>query len=108
NVVASFENVPAVENDLRRTVGHVVAVAVGDEEQVRRGTDPDAAEAELDAGDVGDLVMEDFASIKMAVAVFVLEDKDAILARFAVSLPLGIGVVLRDPEPAAVVDGEGD
>ena len=42
---------PAVEQDLRRAVGLVVAVRVGNEQQVRRRADPDAAEADLEAAD---------------------------------------------------------
>ena len=57
--------------------------AVGDEEQVRRGADPDAAEADLDAGEVGPLVPEDGPLVEPAVAVGVLEDQDAVPARRA-------------------------
>ena len=90
-----------------RAVGPVVAVAVGDEEQVGRGADPDAAEAQLDAGEVGPLVAEDRAAVEPAVAVGVLEDQDAVLALRAAQ-PDRVRVVLDDPEPPRRVDGEGD
>ena len=73
-------DVPAVELDDRRAVGPVVAVAVGEEQQVRRGADPDPAEPQLDAGEVGALVVKDGPAVEAAVAVGVLEDQDAILA----------------------------
>ena len=98
---------PAVELDDRRAVGAIVAVAVGDEEQVRRRADPDAAEAQLDAGEVGPLVVEDRPAVEPAVAVGVLEDQDAVLA-VRTAQPDRIGVILDDPEPSLVVDGHGD
>ena len=67
-----------VEHDLGRAVGHVVAVAVGDEQQLRRAEQPDAAEAELDAGEPLHVVGEDRAPVEPAVAVGVLEDQDAV------------------------------
>ena len=71
---------PAVEQDLRRTVGPVVAVSVGNEQQVRGRADPDAAEADLEAADQVQLLGEDLARVEPAVAVGVLEDQDAVLA----------------------------
>ena len=71
---------PAVEQDLGRAVGPVVAVAVGDEQKMRGRADPDAAEADLQAADQVQLVGEDLARVEPAVAVGVLEDQDAVLA----------------------------
>ena len=91
-------DVPAVELDDRRAVGPVVAVAVGEEEQVGRGADPDAAEAQLDAGEVGPFIVEDRPAVEPAVAVGVLEDQDAVLAA-RTAQPDRVRVVLDDPEP---------
>ncbi len=44
----------------------------------------------------------------MSGALFVLEDEDAIAALFALGQPVGIGVRLDHPEPAAIVGGHGD
>ncbi len=93
-------DVPAVELDDRRSVGPVVAVAVGEEEQVGRRADPDAAGPQLDAGVVRPLVVEDGAAVEAAVAVGVLEDQDAVLA-VRPAQPDRIRRVLDDPEPAA-------
>ena len=99
----------AVEHDLGRAVGHVVAVAVGDEQELRRAHQPDAAEAELDAREHLDVVGEDGALVEPAVAVGVLEDQDAVAeAEVELRGQLGVGVVLRDPEPPARVPGHGD
>ena len=70
---------PAVEQDLGRAVGPVVAVLVGDEQEVRGRADPDAAEADLQAADQVQLIGEDLARVEPAVAVGVLEDQDAVL-----------------------------
>ena len=43
----------------------------------------------------------------MAGSLAVLEDEDAVVA-LAVGHPVGIGVRLDDPEPAAVVERHGD
>ncbi len=71
-------DVPAVEHHHRRTVGLVVGVRVGNEQQIGRGRDPDAAEAELDAGVVEAVVEEDRLLVELPVAVLVFEDRDAI------------------------------
>src|SRR5207253_9197814 len=88
--------------------GNMVAAAVGNEEQVRRGTDPDAAKADFQSGDVGKPVVEDLARVEMAVAVGVFENEDAVVARSAVGLPVRIGQALGDPEPATIVKREAD
>ena len=44
----------------------------------------------------------------MPRALLVLEDEDAVVAVLAVGNPVGIGMRLGDPEPAAVVEGHGD
>ena len=99
--------IPAVELDNRLTVGPVIAVAIRDEEQVGRRADPDAAEAELDPGEVGPLVEKDRPPIEPAVVVGVFKDQDAVLALRS-SEPDRIGIILDHPEPSPVIDGHGD
>ena len=50
-VVVLHGDAESVEHDLGGAVGHVVAVAVGDEQQPGRAEQPGAAEAELDAAE---------------------------------------------------------
>ena len=73
---------PAVEQDLGRAVGTVVAILVGNEIEFRSRTDPDSAEADLEAADQVQVIGEDLAGIEAAVSVGVFEDEDAI-ARLA-------------------------
>jgi hypothetical protein len=72
--------VPAVEDDFGRTGRPVLPGPHRDEQQVRRGAQPDAAEPDGDAGQVRPLVPEDGPLVEVAVAVGVLEDQDAVAA----------------------------
>ncbi len=97
----------AVEEDLGRPVGNVVAVGVGDEEEVGCGADPDAAMAEFEAADEIQILGEDLAGLEGAVAVGIGEDDEAVEA-LALGTARGIAVGLRDPEATPFVDGERD
>ena len=94
-----------VQQDLRLAVGNVVAVSVRDEVEVRRRHDPRAAEPDLDAGDVVELVIEDRSLVEPPVAVGVLENQNPVTRLGGV-----VRVVVRfgDPESASVVDAEPD
>ena len=98
---------PAVEQDLRLAVGHVVAVAIGNEQQVRRRADPHAAEADFQAAHQVQPLGEHRALVELAVAVGVFEDQDAVAA-LALRRADRILVRLGDPQPAAVVDRHRD
>ena len=108
--VESFVGVlpaPAVEEHPRLAVGDVVAIGVGDEEEVGGRTDPHAAEADREAADEVQAVFEDLAGIEPMVAVGVLEDQDPVAGLFRRdSLRIGIG--LGDPQPPAVVEAHRD
>ncbi len=107
DVVLGLE-VPAVQHHARRP-GRLVAVRLeGNVNQVRRRAEPDAAEADRDAGQVRGVVGEDFARVEMAGPLAILEDEDAVVSVRAVGLPVGVIVRLGDPEAAAVVGGHGD
>jgi hypothetical protein len=71
---------PAVEEPDWLAVWLVVGVFVGNEEEIRRGTDPDAAEAEFQAADEVEAFVEDGAFVERAVEVGVFEDEDAVAA----------------------------
>ena len=96
---------PPVEHDLRFAVRHVVAVPVGNEEQVRRLAHPHPAEPDLEAAHEAQLVVKDLSRVVLPVAVGVLEDEDRVppgrLERTAWAF---VAEVLRHPDPAAVVD----
>ena len=59
---------------------------IGDEQQVRRRADPDAAEADLQAADQVQPFDEDGPLVELAVAVGVLEDQDAVACLLAFGL----------------------
>src|SRR5690606_7845927 len=50
-VIINIRHIESVENDLRRTVGLVVEIAVREEEQSRRAHGPDSPVSNLDAGE---------------------------------------------------------
>ena len=68
----------AVEHDLGRTVGDVVAIAVGNEQQLRRTEQPGAAKPELHAAEPLNVVGEDRALVGTAIAIGVFENHDAV------------------------------
>ena len=91
-----------VQHDLRRAGGLVADHR--DEDQVRRAHGPDAAEAALDAREHLDLVREHGSLIELPVVVGVLEDDDPVAeVEVEALLAVGVGVVLGDPETAALV-----
>ena len=100
---------PAGQQDLRVVhVGHVVAVAVGEVEEVGRRADEDAVEADRQRRRERDAFGEDLLAIGLTVAVRVFEDQDAAVARARETAAAGLVVaVLGDPHAAAVVPGEG-
>ena len=95
----------AVEDDLV-AVGHVVAVGVLDEHQIRLLRHVGAAVAEFEAGGQVQAACEDRVVIGAAVAVPVLEDDDLVV-RFLVRQALRIGRHGRHPEPALGVECHG-
>ena len=119
--------VPAVEENLRITGGlRAVPVLHGHEHQVRGRANPHAAETDFKTADQVQLLHEDGAPVELAVAIRVFEDEDAVIAaqdvgelfrrRLAIggdgrgrhALAFRIRHALGDPEPPAIIDGEGD
>ena len=99
----------AVEHHPRRSVGNVVAVAIGHEEQSWWAHQPHAAEPDLHARQLLEVVEKHLSFVGLAVAVAVGEDEHPV-AEPGVHLDrtFGIGVVFRNPEPAAGIPGHGD
>ena len=95
---------PTIKQHLRRPVGHVVVIFIGNEEQIRRSADPDAAESNLESAHKIQFVRKHFLRLEHAVTVLVLEDHDTVLPLpfpLAVRISIGLGY----PESAALVDG---
>ena len=108
-VVVVLGDGEAVEHHLRRPVGPVVAVSIGQEQQLRRAEQPDPAPADFNAGEHLHVFGEHRARLRPAVPVAVLEDDHAVLEAEVEALgAFGVGVVFRHPHPAARVPGEGD
>ncbi len=91
-----------------RHVGLVVAVAIGDEQQVRRRPEEQPIEPHGDRRRKRNALEEHLAAVGHAVAVRVLENDDAAVAGVGEALRAGLVVaVLGHPQPPAVVPAEG-
>ena len=69
---------PAVEQHLRRAVRFVVAVFVGNEQQLGRRADPHAAETDFEPADQVELFGEHGPFVELSVAVDVFENEDPV------------------------------
>ena len=98
---------PAVEQDRGLSVGDVVAVGVGDEKEIGRRAHPDAAKPHRQTTDEVEPLLEDLPGVEHVVTVGVLEDEDPVAGVFVCDLPR-VGITLRHPEPAAVVEAHRD
>ena len=79
--LVAVPDAPAGEQDLGVVhVGHVVAVAVGEEEQVGRCADEDTVEADRQRRGKRDALREDLDAVGLTVAIRILQDQDAALA----------------------------
>ena len=103
----AFKSQPS-STTLRRPGGFVLAGVDGDEQQVRRGAEPDAAEADGDARQVRALVAEDLAGSKWPSPLVSSKMRMRSRALLAFGQPVADRSALDDPEPAAIVDGHGD
>lgn len=97
----------AIEQDLRFAVRFVVAIFVGDEEEVRSRTDPDAAETDFEPADEIQAFGEDFAGFKFTVAIGVFEN-DELIEPLPFGLADRIAVGFGHPDAAALIESHGD
>ena len=98
---------PAVEQHLRRAVGAVVAVGIGNEQQLRRCADPDAAEAHSNpltrfSFSANTVRLSNWPSPSASSKIRIRSWASA--SGSAARIAVGLG----DPQPAAIVDGHGD
>ena len=93
-----------VEQHLRRTIGHVVAVGIGDEQQPRNGRHKNAAEPVLNRAVVHALVEKHRLLVERAIVVGVLQNEDAILPLLRIGgQPLRIRPAFDYPQPPAII-----
>ena len=98
---------PAVEQLYRRAIRLVVAVSIGNEQQIRRRPDPHSAEADFQAADQIELFGEHGPLVEPPVEIGVFKDQDAVAA-FSLRRANRVFIRLGDPHSAAIVDGHGD
>ncbi len=77
--------VPAIEHDDRFTVGHVVLVSIGNEQQVRRVQNPDTAMPDFHTRQTPALIPEDRAFVEAAVTVDIFQNHNTVTHAIVVS-----------------------
>ena len=109
DVVPHSGIVPAVEHDDGFAVRLVVSVFVRDEQQVGRVEHPDSAVTDLDTGEPTSLVPENRSLVELTVVIFIFEDDDPVTKPIVeVALPLGVRIILGDPQSPARVRRQSD
>ena len=100
---------PAGQADLDiLDIGLVIAVAVGNVEQVRRRAEPETIKTYRYRRREGDALEEDLTGIEHPIFVGVLQDQDAAVARVREPASPGLVVtILRDPHPPPRIPAEG-
>lgn len=99
---------PAVEKNFGFGVGNVVAISVGNENEIWGSAEVDPAVSDGNAGGEGDLVVEEFFGVEDAIAIGVLKNLDATELFVFVGAPVDVVVVFHDPDAAFGVEREGD
>ena len=89
-------------------VGLVVAVRVLEKKQARRLRNDNSAAGESDAGRDVQLVRENRELVRLAIAIRVLADLDAVIAHAVRRDAMRIVARLANPEPPALVPRKGD
>ena len=108
-VVTNRICVEPVKQNLRRSVGNVIAIRIRNEHQLRWCHHIDTAKANFDAGHLHALVPEDGSLVEDAVVVCVFQNQNSITQlRIEVQLTFGVGIVFNNPQPATFIDGESD
>lgn len=97
----------AIEQNLRRAVGFVVAIGIGDEEELGSTRGEDTAVTDFESGDEVEIVSEDLVGFEGSIVVLVLKDNEAVFA-FAFFLSTWVGVGFGHPDAATGIKGEGD
>ena len=99
---------PAVEKYFGFGVGNIVAISVGNENEIGRRAEVDPAVSDGNSGGEGDFVVEEFFGIEDSVAVGVLKNLNATELFVFVGAPVDVVVVFHDPDAAFGIESEGD
>ena len=98
---------PPIEENLGRPRRFVLAVFDGHEHEIGSGADPYAAKTNLESAHEIEVIHEDGFLVEMPVSLGVFEYQDAIVG-ILLRPAQGIRIRLGYPEPAAIVEAEGD
>ncbi len=99
----------AIEHHNWGAIRLVVSITIRDEDQLRRGHQPDAATANCDAGQHLHVVGKDRPFVEPAIVIRVFQNQHAITqAQVKFEIAIGVSVVLGNPQPAARIPGHGN
>ena len=108
-VVVRLGHGEAVEHDFGFAIGDVIAIAIWNEEHLRRAHEPHAATTDFDAGEHLHVVCENFARLGDTVPVLVFENDHAVLQSEVEALrTLGVGVVFCHPHAPLCIPSHAD
>ena len=88
------------------SVGNIVAVGIGDKRQFRGIGQPYTAVSYCNPAQITSAAPKHFPPIKSTVVVDIFENQNAI--RSSILPPLGVRIILDNPQPAAIVKVKGD
>ena len=91
---------PTIQQNLGRSIRAIVAIAVGDEQEMR-GRPPDTAKSNFQSTDKIQVVGKDLSRVEPAIVVGILEDEDSVPGLLVGHTP-GVGIGFGDPESPAV------
>ena len=99
---------PAVEKNFGFGVRNIVAIGVGDEDKIRRGSEVNTTVSDCDTGSEGDFIVEEFFGVEDSVAIGILENLDAAELLVLVRASVDVVIVFHDPNAPPGVKGKGD
>ena len=96
-------DVEPIQHHVGRAIRDVVAVAVGNEQELRRTKQPDTTQSKFDAAEALNVVGEDNPPVRVTIAIGVFQDQDTVAQPEVEELGgVGVGVVFSDPQSPAL------
>lgn len=109
DVMADGVVLPAIEQHFRGSVRNIIAVTVGDKDEVRGARRKNSTEAKRDARELLSLIPEHFVCVEMASALGVLENQNTIVKVCVEVHPtVAVSIELGDPKAATIIKRHGD
>ena len=100
-------NPPSGEANFEGSVGFVITILVGHEEQIGWRAEPESVEPDRNGGGKGNAFEEDLPRVELPISIGVFENQDAAVAIGGETGPARFIIpIFRDPETAAIIPAE--